>query len=77
MEDLEKLLDIDWDQYDGDFTYDEDNLKTIKLVVPDEVYTMWIKWKDKIKESNGYESDSKAFEFAIVEANNLVLDENG
>ena len=72
MEILLKLDEFDFDQYDTSQEYDED-LKTINIKVPDSVYDEWIKWKDKIKETNGYETDSKAFEFAIVEANNLVL----
>ena len=75
MENQQKLLDFNWDDFDGDFKYDED-LKTISIKVPDSVYKEWIKWKDKIKDVNGYETDSKAFEYAIAEANNLVI-ENG
>ena len=49
-------------------------LKTVNIKVPENVYLMWLQWKEKVKEHNGYETDSKAFEFAIVEANNLILD---
>ena len=73
LEDLEKLVDFDWSDFDGEFEYDEENLKTIKVVVPDETYNMWLAWKEKIKDVDGYETDSKAFEYAIVEANNLIL----
>ena len=73
LEDLEKLVDFDWSDFDGEFKYDEENLKTIKVVVPDETYNMWLAWKEKIKDVDGYETDSKAFEYAIVEANNLTL----
>ena len=75
MEDLEKLLEMDWTQYDGDFEYDEDELKTIKLVVPEETYKNWLDWKEKCAKLSGYETDSKAFEYAIVEALNTDIEE--
>ena len=70
MENLEKILEFDWDTYNEDPTYDEDDLKTIKVVVPQETFDMWIQWKEKVKETGDYETDGKAFEFAIAEALN-------
>ena len=76
MENLEKMLEFDWDQYDEEFKYDEDEgLKTIKLVVPEETYKNWLAWKEKCAKLSGYETDSKAFEYAIVEALNIPIEE--
>ena len=75
MENLEKLLDFDWDNYEENHEYDEDNLKTINVKVPEETYNMWMKWKEKVKNIGGYETDGKAFEFAIVEALNTITEE--
>ncbi len=71
MEKLQEMLDFDFDQFDGDFKYDEsDNLKTINIKVPEDTYKIWLEWKDKVKEMTDYETDGKAFEYAIVEALN-------
>ena len=69
MENLEKMLDFDWED-EGEPVYDEEDLKSIKIVVPKETYDMWLKWKEKVFEISEYETDGKAFEFAIVEALN-------
>ena len=69
-------LNFDWDQYNEDPTYDEEeNLKSIKIVMPEETYNMWLKWKDRVKSLGDYETDSKAFEFAIIEALNGTTEE--
>jgi hypothetical protein len=69
MENLENMLDFDWED-EGEPVYDEEDLKSIKLVVPQATYDMWLKWKDKVKEIGGYETDGKAFEYALAEALN-------
>ena len=71
MEKLQEMLDFDFDQFDGDFKYDEsDNLKTINIKVPEDTYKIWLEWKDKVKEMTDYETDGKAFEYAMEEALN-------
>ena len=71
MENLSKILDFDWDNFEGDGKYDEDEeLKTIKVVVPEDTYELWLEWKSKVKEIGDYETDGKAFEYAIAEALN-------
>jgi len=76
MENLIKIDEFDWDEAEDNPTYDEDeNLKTIKIAVPEETYNTWLKWKERIKKMNGYETDSKAFEFAIIEALNGTTEE--
>lgn len=49
----------------------EDFDKKIELKVPEETYNLWLKWNEKCKELLGYDNESKAFEFAIIEAMNL------
>ena len=70
FDDSELKIDLPEDEKE-DLMYDD--LKSINIKVPEKVYNMWISWKNKIKELNGYETDSKAFEFAIVEANNTII----
>ena len=74
LEDMENLLKIDefnWDEAEDVPVYDDsENLKTVKVLVPEETYNMWLKWKERVKKLNDYETDSKAFEFAIAEALN-------
>jgi ParB-like chromosome segregation protein Spo0J len=45
----------------------EDNV-TLTLEVPPMVFEMWQTWKDKVTLKIGYESASRAFEFAMAEA---------
>ena len=71
MENLEKLLDFDWDQFQNNGEYEDEELKTVKFVVSEEVYENWLNWKDKCEMLLGYESESKCFEFAIIEALNI------
>ena len=75
MENLDKMLEFDWEDYDNDEKYDETDLKTIKVTVPKETYDIWIKWKEVLKKLNNYETDSKAFEYAIIEALNGTTEE--
>ena len=70
FDDSELKIDLPEDEKEN-LMYDD--LKSINIKVPEKVYNMWISWKNKIKELNGYETDSKAFEFAIVEANNTII----
>ena len=67
---------MDWDDYEGDYEYEEDYLKTIKIIVPEDTYNNWLDWKKKCAKLNGYETDSKAFEYAIIEALNLEIEES-
>lgn len=71
MENLSKLLEFDWSQFNGDGEDGEHpNLKEIKFWVPEETYNIWVKWKERVKKIPGYDSDGKAFEFAVIEALN-------
>mgnify|MGYP003133084950 CR=1 FL=1 len=73
MEDMENLVNInqfDWEEAEDVSEYEEDDLKTIKVVVPDTTYEMWLQWKKKVKDIGDYETDGKAFEYAIAEALN-------
>ena len=75
MENLDKLLDFNFDDYEDNPTYDEENLKSINIVMPEETYNMWLKWKERVKALGDYETDSKAFEYAIIEALNGTTEE--
>ena len=71
MENLEKLLDFDWSQFESNGEFEKEELKTVKIVVNEDVYENWLNWKAKCQDILGYESESKCFEFAIIEAMNL------
>ena len=70
-------LDFDYDENKKDNpTYDEsENLKSINIKIPEETYNIWLKWKDRVKQIGNYETDSKAFEYAVVEALNGTTEE--
>ena len=69
LNDILDLGNFNWEDFDKEpAEYDENDLKTIKVVVPNDTYNMWLDWKKKVKEIGDYETDSKAFEFALAEA---------
>lgn len=71
-----ELLNYSFDELDtsgqeGDFNPEApDNLKTIKIAVPEETYNLWLKWKERMNDELGYDSETKAIEFALIEAMN-------
>lgn len=71
MENLEKILDFDWTQFEGDGEFEQEDVRTIKVVVNINVYESWLRWKKRCEDILNYESDSKCFEFAVVEALNI------
>ncbi len=71
MENLEKLLDFDWSQFESNGEFEEEELKTIKVVVNEDIYNSWVEWKIRCENILEYESDSKCFELAVVEALNV------
>lgn len=48
-----------------------ESMKTLKILLPEETYNVWLKWRERCEELVGYDSDWKAFEVAIVEAMNI------
>lgn len=75
MDNYQNMLDFDWDQYKKDFEYQEEELKSINIKVPEDTFNIWLKWKERVKEIGDYETDSKAFEYAVVEALNGTTEE--
>ncbi len=72
MERYTTIADFDWSQFDGEHPFDEEeNLKTIKVVVNEDIYNTWLAWKEKCSKLLDYESDSKCMELALVEALNV------
>jgi len=71
-----KLLDYKFDDIDttgeeGEFNPNApDNLKTIQVKVPEETFNLWLKWKERMNDELGYDSETKAMEFALIEALN-------
>ena len=45
--------------------------KEIKLNVSEETYNAWLKLNEKLAKLNGYDNESKVFEFAVIEALNI------
>jgi len=80
LENMVKLADFDWEQYgasagDGSEGHDEEELRTLRVVLPHNVYKMWLEWKEKLSLHYDEEiSDARAVEIAVVEANNLPIE---
>jgi len=75
MENLEKILDFDWSQYNEEHPFnEEEELKTIKVVVNEDIYNSWLEWKTRCENILEYESDSKCFELAVIEAMNTPIE---
>lgn len=75
IEDMVNSISIDWGDID---TLDSVHAKTgikeeyvkLSFTVPKEVFESWVLWQDRVNRMLGYESDWKAFEFALIEALN-------
>mgnify|MGYP003658836459 CR=1 FL=1 len=68
------MLNFNWEQFeeDGSLLDKGDSFdKEIKLKVTEETYNVWIRLKEKLAKLNGYDNESKVFEFAIIEALNI------
>jgi len=80
IEGMMKLTEFDWEQYDsGDEDEDDDveldpTQRKIEFMVPTEVFENWLKWKNRVNQNLGYDSEWKAFEFAIIEALNIPIE---
>ena len=71
---MSELTDFDWSQYDSDEvdTFgDTEFEKEIKFKVTDETFKRWEELKERVERIGGYSSDSKVFEFAVIEALNI------
>jgi len=63
--------DINTDGEEGEFNPNApDNLKTIMVKVPEETFNLWKQWKERMNDELGYDSETKAIEFALIEAMN-------
>lgn len=72
---MSDLTNFDWTQYDSDEEVDtfgdtEFN-NEIKLQVSDETFARWEELKARVEKIGGYSTDSKVFEFAVIEALNI------
>lgn len=80
IKDLENMIDItklDWNDFNStpvDTLEDTEFNKSINFKVTDETYKRWIELKERLKDLNGYATDSKVFEFAVIEALNIPLE---
>lgn len=74
LENISKLTDFDWSEYDKQGVYESNDAKTINLTINEDSYKMWQQWKEKCKNILGYESENLCFEYAIIEALNIPDD---
>lgn len=73
---LDNMLDLVNYDFEADGSSDglgeeletKDAMMTLTIEVPPMVFEMWQTWKDKCTIKMGYESASRSFEFAMVEA---------
>jgi len=70
-----ELSSFNWDLYKEDkplnFEEDDDFDIKISLKVSKDIYKNWLELKERMKMLNGYDNESKVFEFAIIEALNI------
>jgi len=78
---IESMIDVltfDWEQFEEDKPLDleeEDKFDNIiKLKVPIDTYKRWLELKQRMLELNGYDNESKVFEFAVIEALNIPIE---
>ena len=76
------VLDFDWNTFeDDDEPLDlekEDKFdNTINIKVSEDTYRNWMELRKRIKELNGYDNESKVFEFAVIEALNIPIESLG
>jgi hypothetical protein len=74
MMSIAELTDFDWDQFERNDDLDDDPLKTIKLIVNDDIYQLWKDWLAKCQDMLGYDNPSSCFELAIIEALNTPIE---
>ena len=71
------VLNFDWEQFDVeedaplDLSEQDPFNHVIKINVSKDIHTNWLELKTRMKQLNGYDNDSKVFEFAIIEALNI------
>tara|TARA_R110000823_G_scaffold141526_1_gene271376 strand:+ start:589 stop:1215 length:627 start_codon:yes stop_codon:yes gene_type:complete len=73
-EELSTMLAVnnfDWDEKNEDDDENEKFTNTIKLKVSDITFSHWEELKSRVEKIGGYATDSKVFEFAIIEALNI------
>ena len=74
LKNFANMLSFDWEQFEEDgsaIDKGESFDKEIKLNVSEETYNAWIKLNEKLAKLNGYDNESKVFEFAVIEALNI------
>lgn len=73
LNDISKLLEFDWSQYDDNHEYSDD-IKTVSIKINDDVYSSWLRWREQCKAILEYDSDARCFELAIIEALNTPME---
>jgi hypothetical protein len=76
MNNMIDVLDFDWNTFEDDEEpldlEKEDKFdNTISFKVSEDTYKNWIKLRERMKQLNGYDNESKVFEFAVIEALNI------
>jgi len=74
LENISKLTDFDWSEYDKEGVYESSELKSVQFTINEDSYKMWQQWKERCKNILGYESENLCFEYAIIEALNIPED---
>ena len=71
------VLNFDWEQFDVeedeplDLEKEDKFDNKISLQVSADTFQRWLELKTRMKQLNGYDNDSKVFEFAVIEALNI------
>ena len=75
LENISKLTDFDWSDYDKEGTYETNQNKTINLTVNEDTFKLWEQWKEKCSRLLEYDNDNLYFEQAILEALTIPEDQ--
>jgi len=75
LENISKLTDFDWSNYDKQGTYESNDNKTINLTVNEDTFKLWDQWKEKCSILLEYDNDNLYFEQAILEALTIPEDQ--
>tara|TARA_R110002167_G_scaffold109315_2_gene278682 strand:- start:6998 stop:7660 length:663 start_codon:yes stop_codon:yes gene_type:complete len=75
-----ETLNFDWEQFDAtdddaiDLEAEDVFDNTIKIKVSKDTFQRWLELRKRMLELNGYDNESKVFEFAIIEALNIPVE---
>ena len=78
MNNMIEVLDFDWNTFENEEPLDlekEDKFEhKINFKVSEDTFNRWMELRERMKQINGYDNESKVFEFAIIETLNIPIE---